>query len=136
VQELQKITKSSSVGISSILEGNAPANVVKPGSNFSDSGSFKSTIGSVPKLSCGLSDGNGSRPRRRPNKFSGSLRLFPGGHHESSLKGRYNNHNVITESPPNSVSVGFLFGATPPDNQRLVIVIFSTSCFYDFEYLC
>ena len=120
VQELHKITKTSSVGISSILEGKASANVIKSGSNFSESGSFKSTIGSVPNVSSSLSDGNGPRPRRRANKFSGSLRLFPTGSNESSLKGRYNNHNIITESPPNSVSVGFLFGATPPDNLRLV----------------
>lgn len=120
-QELHQTTRTSYGGMQSHLENKQIMGDVRLGSSQVDAGNLKLTVGST---SSGTSDGHGhTRSRRRVNKLGGSLhsahhqRLFPSGPQNLTLPGRYCS-SIIAESPPSS-SVGFLFGATPPESQSV-----------------
>ncbi|KAH7292302.1 hypothetical protein KP509_29G061100 [Ceratopteris richardii] len=108
-QELCKSSRTSNLGI----ENKVSANDGKSGNGAGEPASSKFTVGSANSASSSFSETHVPiRHRRRGNKPSGNLRLFTGGPQDSSY-----------------TSLGFLFGATPPDNQSVLSSSYGSSSF-------
>ncbi|KAI5055628.1 hypothetical protein GOP47_0029149 [Adiantum capillus-veneris] len=108
-QELRKSGRTSNLGI----ESKSSANDGRSGSYGADPANSKFIVGSATSTSSSISDGHVPiRSRRRGNKPGGGLRLFTGGPQDSG-----------------GTSLGFLFGATPPDNQSILSSSYGSSSF-------
>ncbi|MCO5602282.1 hypothetical protein L7F22_056411 [Adiantum nelumboides] len=108
-QELRQSGRTSNLGI----ESKPSTNDGRSGSGGAEPVSSKFTVGSATSTSSSFSDSHlPIRSRRRGNKPAGSLRLFTGGPQDSS-----------------GASLGFLFGATPPDNQSILSSSYGSSSF-------
>lgn len=108
-QELRKSGRTSNLGI----EGKPSTIDGRSGGGGAEPVNSKYTVGSATSASSSFSESHAPlRSRRRGSKPSGSLRLFTSGPQDSS-----------------GASLGFLFGATPPDTQSVLSSSYGSSSF-------